>query len=96
MKARVLFYQKAKIHAHYIVELEILEIGDPVRYPDGIRYAMLCVDNLTKDRVLMDNHHPKGPHVHLNSIETPYAFSSVSTLMTDFKRLVLEHLGVKL
>ncbi len=96
MKARRLFHQKARVHLHYVVELEILEVEDPIRYPDGIKYALLCLDTRTGRRVLLDNHHPKGPHLHLDSVETPYVFDGAPTLMADFSRIVLEHLGVKL
>lgn len=96
MKARLLFHQKARVRVHYIVELEILEVGDSIRYPDGIKYALLCLDTRTGRRVLLDNHHPKGPHLHLDGMETSYVFDGVPTLMSDFSRMTLEHLGVKL
>jgi len=44
----------------------------------------------------MDNHHPKGPHVHLDERELPYEFSNEDKLIDDFKKLVLEHLEVKI
>ena len=96
MKARQIFHHKAHLHEHYIVELEIFEIGDPVRYPDGIKYSLLCMDTRNGHRVLLDNHHPKGPHMHLDETENAYVFNGVSALMADFTRIVLEHLGVKL
>ena len=96
MKARRIFHQKARIHKHYITELEIFEVGDPVRYPDGVKYSLLCVDTRNGRRVLLDNHHPKGPHMHLDKTENAYVFNGVSALMADFTRIILEHLGVKL
>ncbi len=96
MKAQQLFWQKARLHDRYVVELNIHEVGDPVQYPDGVKYGLTCVDLVTGKRVLMDNHHPKGPHVHLDEMELPYSFQDVPSLMNDFKRLVLEHLGVTL
>ncbi|MEW6056483.1 MAG: DUF6516 family protein [Bdellovibrionota bacterium] len=96
MKARQLFWQKSRLQDRYVVELNIHEVGDPVRYPDGVKYGLACVDLVTRKRILMDNHHPKGPHVHLDNIEVPYSFQDVPTLINDFKRLVLEHLEVKL
>lgn len=79
-----------------MVELNIHEIGDPVRYPDGVKYGLTCVDLISGKRVLMDNHHPKGPHIHLDRLEFPYEFRDVPTLINDFKRIVLEHMEVKL
>jgi hypothetical protein len=78
------------------VELSIYEIGDPVRYPNGVKYGLTCVDLVTSKRVLMDNHHPKGPHIHLDKLELPYEFRDVPTLINDFKKIVLEHMEVKL
>lgn len=96
MQGRQLFWQKSRLHDRYIVELNIYEVGDPVKYPDGVKYRLACVDLVTDKKVLMDNHHPKGPHIHLNSTELPYLFLNVSILMMDFKRIVLEHLEVRL
>lgn len=96
MKARQIFWQKSRLQDRYIVELSIYEVGDPVRYPDGVKYGLACIDLLTGKKALMDNHHPKGPHTHLDSTEFPYAFRDVSGLIADFKRFVLEHLEVRL
>ncbi len=96
MRARQLFWQKSRLQDRYIVELSIYEVGDPVRYPDGVKYGLACIDLQTGRKVLMDNHHPKGPHVHLDGTEISYAFKDVPTLVSDFKRFVLEHLEVKL
>lgn len=96
MKARRLYWQKARLHERYIMELSIYEMVDPVRYPHGIKYGLICSDLVSGKRVLMDNHHPKGPHVHLDEQELPYVFTDVSTLMKDFKKIVFEHLEVKI
>jgi hypothetical protein len=44
----------------------------------------------------MDNHHPKGPHMHINDKEYAYEYISDDRLIEDFEKLVLNHLGVKL
>ena len=44
----------------------------------------------------MDNHHPKGPHVHLDDRELHYDFVNDEKLFDDFEQLVLDHMGVKL
>jgi hypothetical protein len=44
----------------------------------------------------MDNHHPKGPHIHINDDESDYEYISDDKLIEDFEKLVLQHLGVKL
>ena len=44
----------------------------------------------------MDNHHPKGPHVHINDVELDYEYTTDDQLIEDFKEIVLKELGVKL
>lgn len=44
----------------------------------------------------MDNHHPKGPHIHINEKEMPYGYVSLDELMDDFRRVVTEHMGVQI
>ena len=44
----------------------------------------------------MDNHFPKGPHVHINQHEATYVYINNDRLIEDFKKLVWEELGVKL
>ena len=76
------------------MEMAIHEVGRSGRYPDGIKYGLLLVDLRTGRRVLMDNHHPKGHHVHLDSEEMLYNYKNDDQLIEDFKRFVLDHLGV--
>lgn len=61
-----------------------------------MKYGLTCVDTVSGRRVLMDNHHPKGPHIHLDELELSYSFRDVPTLISDFKRIVYEHMEVKL
>ncbi len=96
MQARILFWQKSKLHGRYVVELKIYELVDSVKYPDGVKYGLICIDSETSRRILMDNHHPKGPHIHFDHNEIPYKFRDVHELMHDFKSIVLEYLEVKL
>jgi hypothetical protein len=44
----------------------------------------------------MDNHHPKGPHIHINDEEFGYDFVGDEQLIEDFQNWVLKELGVKL
>lgn len=41
----------------------------------------------------MDNHYPKGHHVHLNDVELPYEYQGDEKLLEDFKAFVLNHMG---
>jgi hypothetical protein len=96
MKARLRFYLKNVLHGRYVVELSIHEVGASSKYPDGIKYGLICKDLKTGDYVLLDNHHPKGPHVHVNEREFAYAYANDDKLIADFEKLVLKELGVKL
>jgi hypothetical protein len=44
----------------------------------------------------MDNHHPKGPHYHIDEFEMPYNFTGLDQLVDDFRKLATEHMGVQL
>ncbi|MDX9730516.1 MAG: hypothetical protein RBT63_01990 [Bdellovibrionales bacterium] len=44
----------------------------------------------------MDNHHPKGPHIHVDDAELPYDFRGLDQLVVDFRQLITEHMGVKI
>jgi hypothetical protein len=78
------------------MEVSIFEVGKSNKYPDGVRYGLICKDLKTGDYVLLDNHHPKGPHVHINEDEFPYEYVNDDKLIEDFNDLVLKKLGVKL
>lgn len=76
--------------------MEIYKVGNSSKYPDGVKYGLIFTDLRSKKRVLMDNHHPKGPHVHLDDRELSHRCVDEENLIKDFKRFVLEHMGVKI
>lgn len=94
MKARLLFYLKDTLHGRYVLELSIHDVGKSRQYPDGVKYGLICIDIKSGKKVLMDNHHPKGPHIHIDDEELEYTYTSDDKLIEDFKGLVLQHLGV--
>ena len=96
MKAILKYSQKLTIKNGFVVHLTIHEISDLKKYPDGIKYGLVCADTKTGRKVLLDNHHPKGPHIHLEDLELPYEFIDEDTLIDDFKKLVLEHMEIKI
>jgi len=96
MKARLRFYTKSKLRNRYVLELSIFEVGKSDRYSDGVKYGLICKDLKTGRVVLLDNHHPKGHHVHVNDREFEYEYVDDETLIRDFESLVLKELGVKL
>jgi hypothetical protein len=96
MKARLVYWHKAKLQRRYILEMKIYEVHRSAYYRDGIRYRMILIDPMTGRRVLMDNHHPKGPHVHLDSLEMPYNYIDEDQLVDDFKRWTFKHMEIEL
>lgn len=96
MKAVLLYYQKVSFQGRYLMEMTIHQVGRSFKYPEGIKYGLLLLDRRTGKRVLMDNHHPKGHHYHLDYTEFSYEYTTDGQLIEDFKRLAYDHLGVSL
>ena len=90
-------WHKARIKGHYILEIKIHQVEKSSQYPEGLKYGLICKDLRSQRQVLMDNHHPKGHHIHLGEeSEMPYSFRGIDALIDDFEALVLENLRVKL
>ena len=96
MKAKLRYHQKHKFQDRFVMELAIHDVGPSKAYPDGIKYGLICKDLKSGHFVLMDNHHPKGPHIHIGDREISYEFVSDQKLIEDFEALVFQELGVKL
>lgn len=96
MKAVLVYWHKARLQERYVLEMEIHKVGKSAKYPDGIKYGLILTDLHNNNRVLMDNHNPKGPHIHLNDQEIPYNYVDEEKLVEDFKNLVLTHMEVKI
>lgn len=96
MKAHLVYWHKARLHGRYVLEMEIHQVGQSEKYKDGIKYGLIFVDTRTGKRVLMDNHHPKGSHIHLDDQEISYQYMNEDKLIKDFKALVLEQMGIKI
>lgn len=96
MKATLVYWHKARLQERYVLEMKIHRVGKSARYPEGIKYGLVFTDLRTGNKVLMDNHHPKGHHIHLNDKEISYRYLDENKLVEDFKNLVLTHMEVKL
>lgn len=96
MKASLVRHEKFIVGGRFIVEIVVHSISDRHRYPAGFKYALVCVDRKTGRRVLLDNHHPKGPHVHLGDEELAYEYVDLDQLVTDFRKFVSEYLGANI
>ncbi len=84
------------VQDRYLVGVQIFEVPRTEAYPFGYRYRLLCMDPITGARVLMDNHYPKGPHVHINGREFGYTFMTPEKLVSDFKEIVVQRMGIVL
>jgi len=88
MKATLLFHEKRILQNETtgelaIAELKVWRIPKSEHYPAGRKFSLFLVAG-GKVLVGMDNHKPKGPHLHLGSEEVPYSYSTDDQLLVDF------------
>lgn len=95
MSAGLIEYFKQDIRNRYVLEIKVWSVSDK-RYSLGLKYSLIFLEYKTGKRVLMDNHYPKKPHTHIDSVEFSYEFIDVTTLLKDFRNLVLKHFGEKI
>lgn len=74
MAAKLILYSKETLRKRYVLELKVYRVDDLKRFPDSIKYSLIDFDLQTEDKVLMDNHHPKGHHLHPGDKEFPYIY----------------------
>jgi hypothetical protein len=96
MKAVLVRHQKLIVRRRYLIEITVHQVPGTDRYPDGLKWGLVCVDRVGGKKVIMDNHHPKGPHVHIDDTELPYEFVDLDKLVEDFRRLITETMGVQI
>lgn len=109
MKSTLVYWHKARLQNRYLLEMTIHKIDqifgpkkakgikkNEKRYPLGIKYGLIFIDQKEGRKILMDNHHPKGPHIHVDDQELPYKFINEEQLIKDFKALVLEKMEIKI
>ena len=89
-------HEKFIVRRRYLVELTVHQVPKSDRYEHGFKWGMVCVDRISGKRVLMDNHHPKGPHVHIDDAEVGYECCGLDRLVDDFRRMVSQHMGVQI
>lgn len=93
MKATLIFRHKARIQGRYVLDMVIYRVQN---FPDQVKYRLILINAVNQKRVLMDNHHPKGHHIHLDHQEFGYEYVDEEKLIEDFKDLVLSHMGITL
>lgn len=91
MSAVLLLRQKLTDADGDILELVVWRVPPGAGQPKGVRYRLAFIPRgCAGPAVLYDNHSPKGPHKHLDGVESAYAFLDVHRLIEDFRHDV-EH-----
>ncbi|NOT80438.1 MAG: hypothetical protein HOP07_15710 [Bacteriovoracaceae bacterium] len=96
MKAKLVRHEKFILRKRFTIVITVHEIENSKQYPDKLKWGFICVDRVSGKKILMDNHHPKGPHIHIDDLEMPYEFFDLDQLIDDFRSLVTEHMGVQI
>ncbi|MFI5365046.1 MAG: hypothetical protein ACHQ4J_05440 [Candidatus Binatia bacterium] len=92
MKARLVFHEKrlvwsTSLNSAGVVELKVWEVPRSEKYPAGRKLSLFLV---AQGGVLVgvDNHKPKGPHLHVGKEERPFHYTDDNQLLNDFWALV--------
>ena len=96
MKAILVRHEKFIVRRRYTIEISVHQVQRSGKYKDGLKWGLICIDRETGMKVLMDNHHPKGPHIHVDVHVLHYEFRGLDQLVRDFRQLVTEHMGVQI
>ena len=88
MKAEPLFHEKRLLlnrttGGAAVAELKIWSVPRSKDYPQGRKFSLFLVCS-GEVLVGLDNHKPKGPHLHLGDRELPYLFRGTESLLADF------------
>jgi len=69
------------------VELKVWEVPRSAEYPVGRKFSLFLV---AQGKVLIgvDNHKPKGPHLHLGAEQRPFHYMDEGQLLKAFWKLV--------
>jgi len=96
VKARRLLRIKLTDTGGHLTEMVVWQVPAHSRHPEGVRYRLAFIPHgQGRPAVLYDNHHPKGPHKHVEGKQSPYEFSSTRQLISDFKEDVMLWKGMR-
>lgn len=88
------FHQKVDLYHSVtnedaVAELKVFEVPVCVYYPEGLKFSLFLVFKNSGNLIVgIDNHRPKGPHLHIGSKESIYIFRNLDELLDDFWDLV--------
>ena len=86
MKAKLVLQEKRLVEGGGrigVAELKVWEVPRSDEYPTGRKFRLFFVVD-GNVAVGLDNHKPKGPHLHLEGREVPYPFTTLDQLVEDF------------
>jgi hypothetical protein len=84
MKSELILHTK-EVKEDEIVEVKIWKVSRTATMPDGLRISLVYVKH--GKRILgYDNAEGKGYHRHISGKEEEYRFSTMRTLLEDFKK----------
>ncbi len=88
MKATSIFHEKRMLlnkttGEAAVAELKVWSVPASKDFPDGRKFSLFLVAR-GQAIVGMDNHTPKGPHIHLGEQELPYLYRGEQALLLDF------------
>ena len=92
MRAQEVFRQKRYLEHQdgdriAIYEIVIWKVPTSIAYPNGVKYRVwLSEDGQTIFGI--DNHKPKGHHLHVGKVEMPYVYRGVDELRSDAGKLI--------
>jgi len=99
LRAEIIFKEK-RVVLHEasgrlgIAEIRVWKIPSSPHYPEGRKFSLFLVLD-GKVVVGIDNHRPKGPHIHRGQAnESQYSYTDEKSLIEDFWDLV-HHEGFK-
>ncbi len=90
MKSQLLYHRKVTvIHGRSleicVCELKVWKVVVSSYYPEGIKFSLFLVSRATGAVIIgIDNHKPKGPHLHEGRRESEYEFAGIDSLVDDF------------
>ncbi len=91
MKARLVFHEKrlllSEAGAVGIAEIKVWEVPRSAHYLNGRKFSLFFVVG-GEVVVGIDNHKPKGPHLHIGGQELPFRHESDEQLLDDFWMLI--------
>jgi hypothetical protein len=92
MKATQLLHQKITLKHEdgirtAILEIVVWQVSASKDYPEGLKFRAWFSEN-GQTIFGLDNHKPKGPHLHVREVEVGYVFRGLDALMEDVVAMI--------